>query len=72
MMLRGDAGAGAILYDARQLFDSHNAKADELLRNVASSLPDAVATCLQAAGAELNPIRQAALMKVRPTMAYTG
>lgn len=60
------SGAGAILYDARQLFDSHNAKADELLRNVASALPDAVTTCLQAAGAELNPIRQAALMKVRP------
>lgn len=64
-LTEGLFGAGAILYDARQLFDSHNAKADELLRNVASALPDAVATCLLAAGDELNPIRQAALMKVR-------
>lgn len=55
---------GSILYDARQLFDSHNAKADELLRSVATALPEAVITCLQAAGAELRPIRQAALMKV--------
>ena len=56
---------GAVLYDARQLFDGHNAKADVLLRSVAEALPEAVATCLDAAGAELSPLRQAALLKVR-------
>ena len=55
---------GAVLYDARQLFDGHNAKADVLLRSVAGALPEAVATCLDAAGAELSPLRQAALLKV--------
>ena len=56
---------GAVLYDARLLFDGHNAKADVLLRSVADALPEAVATCLDAAGAELLPLRQAALLKVR-------
>lgn len=53
-----------MLYDARQLFDAHNAKADVLLRSVAGALPEAVATCLDAAGADLSPLRQAALLKV--------
>jgi len=35
-----------------------------LLRSVAEALPEAVATCLDAAGADLSPLRQAALLKV--------
>jgi hypothetical protein len=63
---------GAVLYDARQLFDGHNAKADVLLRSVAEALPEAVATCLEAAGAELSPLRQAALLKVQRLEVESG
>ncbi len=58
--------AGALLYDARELFDQQNAKADEGLRSIVHSLPEAVATCVDAAQAELEEPRQIALMKVRP------
>jgi len=61
--------AGALLYDARELFDQQNAKADEGLRSIVQSLPEAVATCVDAAQAELDEPRQIALMKVRPTPA---
>ncbi len=57
--------AGALLYDARELFDQQNAKADEGLRSIVASLPEAVATCVDAAQAELDEGRQVALMKVR-------
>lgn len=56
--------AGALLYDARELFDQQNAKADEGLRSIVASLPEAVATCVDAAQAELDETRQVALMKV--------
>ena len=55
---------GALLYDARQLFDAGEARADEVLRSIAEELPAAVTTCVEAAAAELEPARQAALMKV--------
>ena len=58
--------AGALLYDARGLFDQQNAKADEGLRSIVHSLPEAVATCVDAAQAELEEPLQIALMKVRP------
>ena len=57
--------AGALLYDARALFDAQDARADEVLRSIAGALPDAVRTCAAAAGAELHPARQAALLKAR-------
>lgn len=60
-------GAGALLFDARQLFEQQNAKADEALRSIVGQLPEAVASCVDAAGADLDPIRQAALMKVGNT-----
>lgn len=55
--------AGALLFDARQLFEQQNARADEALRSIVGGLPEAVASCVDAAGAELDPVRQAALMK---------
>ena len=58
------AAAGALLFDARQLFEQQNAKADEALRSIVGQLPEAVTSCVDAAGADLDPIRQAALMKV--------
>ena len=58
------APAGALLYDARELFDQQNAKADEGLRGIVQTLPEAVATCVDAAQAELEEPRQVALMKV--------
>jgi hypothetical protein len=36
-----------------------------VLRGIAGALPEAVRTCLAAAGAELAPARQAALLKAR-------
>ena len=56
--------AGALLYDARELFDQQNAKADEGLRSIVQTLPEAVAACVDAAEAELEEPRQVALMKV--------
>lgn len=58
------ACAGALLFDARQLFQQQNARADEALRSIVGQLPQAVATCVDAAVADLDPLRQAALMKV--------
>lgn len=52
------------MYDARELFDQQNAKADEGLRGIVQSLPEAVATCVDAAQADLEEPRQIALMKV--------
>lgn len=56
--------AGATLYDVRQMFDACNVKADEALRSIVRQLPEAVSTCLEAAGAAVDPARQAALLKV--------
>ena len=63
--MTGGGRAGALLYDAQALFDAQDARADEVLRSIAGALPAAVLTCLAAAGAELNPARQAALLKAR-------
>ena len=59
-------GAGALLFDARCLFDGEEARADEVLRSIATDLPEAVATCAAAAAADHSPARQAALLKARP------
>ena len=60
------AAVGALLFDARQLFEQQNARADEALRSIVRQLPQAVASCVEAAGADLDPVRQAALMKASP------
>lgn len=64
MQLRMVGGAGAVLYDARELFDAHSPRADGLLRSIAQELPAAVAACASAAAADLDPLRQAQLLKV--------
>ena len=48
------------------MFDQQNARADEVLRSIVASLPEAVATCVDAAGEEFNVPRQTALLKVQP------
>ena len=53
-----------MLYDARRLFDSGSARADDVLRSIVGQLPEAVRTCLDAALAELDILRQRALLKV--------
>ena len=55
-----------MLYDARRLFDSGSARADDVLRSIVCKLPEAVRTCLDAALAEHDVLRQRALLKVLP------
>ncbi|KAL4440601.1 hypothetical protein ABPG75_003602 [Micractinium tetrahymenae] len=61
----GSTSPGALLYDARRLFDAQDARATgELLDLVRSGqLAGAVDDCLTAAAAELDPLKQAALIK---------
>mmetsp|Transcript_15272 Transcript_15272/g.46155 ORF Transcript_15272/g.46155 Transcript_15272/m.46155 type:complete len:862 (+) Transcript_15272:225-2810(+) len=59
----GSTAPGAVLYDARELFDEHSPRADGLLRSIAAELPAAVAACVSAAVADLDPLRQAQLLK---------
>lgn len=59
--------AGALLFDARQSFEQQKASADEALRSIVGQLAEAVTSCVDAAGAELDPVRQAALLKVGST-----
>ena len=66
-LLTNMIGAGASLFDARTMFDDDNPRADEVLRSIVHSLPLAVHTCLEAAAAELDKPRQAALLKVSST-----
>lgn len=56
---------GALLFDARRLYESRDARAAAELLEVlhAGDLPTAVATCLLAAAAELEPQKQEALMQ---------
>ena len=56
--------AGALLYDARRMFDAGSAKADDTLRSIVDRLPEAVITCLEAATGDLDLLRQTALLKV--------
>ncbi|KAL4852826.1 hypothetical protein ACK3TF_006093 [Chlorella vulgaris] len=61
----GSTCPGALLYDARRLFDAHDARATgELLELVRGGEVGAAAEdCLAAAAAELDPLKQAALLK---------
>ncbi|KAK9786074.1 hypothetical protein WJX73_008313 [Symbiochloris irregularis] len=59
----GSTSVAATLFDARKMFDEGNAKADEKLRSIVHSLPEAVMNCIAAAGADMDPARQAALLK---------
>ncbi|GIL84671.1 hypothetical protein Vretifemale_13276, partial [Volvox reticuliferus] len=63
----GATGVAAQLWDARTLYDDQNPRCDRILRSIQdrspSSLPAAVSTCIQAAGHDLNPVRQRALLR---------
>jgi hypothetical protein len=61
----GSTSPGALLYDARRLFDAQDARATAELLDIlrAGNLPVAAATCLRAAAGELDPEKQAALVR---------
>ncbi|PKI55713.1 hypothetical protein CRG98_023929 [Punica granatum] len=59
----GSTSPAALLYDALDHFDRRSAKADENLRLIRSSLPEAVETCIDAAGHEFDVSRQRTLLR---------
>ncbi|XWS47462.1 hypothetical protein CRYUN_Cryun14cG0154100 [Craigia yunnanensis] len=50
----GSTSPAALLYDALDRFDRRSAKADENLRLIRSSLPEAVEACIDTAGHEFD------------------
>ncbi|XP_057955473.1 protein VACUOLELESS1 [Malania oleifera] len=59
----GSTLPAALLYDALDHFDRRSAKADENLRLIRSSLPEAVEACVDAAGHEFAISRQWTLLR---------
>ncbi|KAI9177733.1 hypothetical protein LWI28_018573 [Acer negundo] len=59
----GSTSPAALLYDALDHFDRRSAKADENLRLIRSSLPEAVEACIDAAGHEFDISRQRTLLR---------
>ncbi|KAK6912435.1 Vps16, C-terminal [Dillenia turbinata] len=59
----GSTMPAALLYDALDHFDRRSAKADENLRLIRSSLPEAVEACIDAAGHEFDLSRQRTLLR---------
>ncbi|XP_078439056.1 vacuoleless1 (VCL1) isoform X2 [Wolffia australiana] len=59
----GSTEPAALLYDALEHFDRRSAKADENLRLIRSSLPEAVEACIDAAGHEFDLSRQRLLLR---------
>jgi len=59
----GSTDPGAILFDAYEQFVNKNPKADENIRMIKYELEEAVDTCIQAAGNEINIKTQKALLK---------
>ncbi|KAH1197654.1 hypothetical protein AAZX31_18G104300 [Glycine max] len=59
----GSTSPAALLYDALDHFDRRSAKADENLRLIRSSLPEAVEACVDAAGHEFDLSRQQTLLR---------
>ncbi|KAK9286019.1 hypothetical protein L1049_025222 [Liquidambar formosana] len=59
----GSTLPAALLYDALDHFDRRSAKADENLRLIRSSLPEAVEACIDAAGHEFDVLRQRTLLR---------
>lgn len=59
----GSTSPAALLYDALDHFDRRSAKADENLRLIRSSLPEAVEACVDAAGHEFDVSRQRTLLR---------
>ncbi|XP_020105943.1 protein VACUOLELESS1 isoform X2 [Ananas comosus] len=59
----GSMSPAALLYDALDHFDKRSAKADENLRLIHSSLPEAIEACIDAAGHEFDISRQRTLLR---------
>ncbi|KAL9245057.1 hypothetical protein vseg_018753 [Gypsophila vaccaria] len=59
----GSTTPAALLYDALDHFDKRSAKADENLRMIKSSLPEAIEACIDAAGYEFDAARQRTLLR---------
>ncbi|XP_073138989.1 protein VACUOLELESS1 isoform X2 [Henckelia pumila] len=59
----GSTLPSALLYDALDHFDRRSAKADENLRLIRSSLPEAVEACIDAAGYEFDISQQRTLLR---------
>ncbi|KAK4278953.1 hypothetical protein QN277_016723 [Acacia crassicarpa] len=59
----GSTSPAALLYDALDHFDRRSAKADENLRLIRPSLPEAVEACVDAAGHEFDVLRQRTLLR---------
>lgn len=59
----GSTEPAALLYDALDHFDQRSAKADENLRLIRSSLPEAVEVCIDAAGHEFSISQQQKLLR---------
>ncbi|GAV88113.1 Vps16_C domain-containing protein/Vps16_N domain-containing protein [Cephalotus follicularis] len=59
----GSTSPAALLYDALDHFDRRSAKADENLRLIRGSLPEAVEACVDGAGHEYNVSRQRTLLR---------
>ena len=60
----GSSSPAAILYDAMEQFDRKSPKADEAVRSIKTDLADAVDTCVEAAGMEMDATWQKKLLKV--------
>lgn len=60
----GSTAPAAQLWDARDLFEQHNVRADRMLRGLSpGELRQAVADCVEGAGLELSVARQKALLR---------
>lgn len=60
----GSTHPASILYDALDNFERKSPKADESIRSIRPELADAVDTCIQAAGREIEVTWQRKLLKV--------
>ncbi|XP_072968310.1 protein VACUOLELESS1 isoform X2 [Typha angustifolia] len=63
IFLTGSTSPAALLYDALDHFEMRSAKADENLRLIRSSLPEAIENCIDASGHEFDISRQQTLMR---------
>ncbi|KAJ7569267.1 hypothetical protein O6H91_01G069300 [Diphasiastrum complanatum] len=59
----GSTSPAAMLYDALDHFDKRSAKADENIRLMSTSLPEAVESCIDAAGHEFDLSLQCTLLR---------
>ena len=62
----GSSHPASVLYDALEHFDQKSPKADESIRSIRPDLANAVDTCIEAAGHEIESHWQKRLLKVGP------